>query len=59
MEFSYTVIIVGQPRLPVMAKVLLQFSASQPVETHVHGLGLPWSDGVVDDSEGRSVVSLH
>ena len=42
-----------------MAKLLLQFSASQPVETHFHGFGQPWGDVVVDNFEGRGVVSLH
>ena len=57
--FSYVVTIVGRPRSPVMAKLLLRFSASQQVETHVHGFGPPWVDGVVDNYEGRGVVGLH
>ena len=56
---GYVVTIVGRPRSPVMAKLLLQFSASQPVETHVHVFGPPWGDGVVDDSKGRGVVGLY
>ena len=42
-----------------MAKLLLVFSESQPVETHAHGFGPPWGNGVVDDSEGRGVVGLR
>ena len=57
--FYYVVTIVGRPRSPVMAKLLFRFSASQPVETHVHGFGLPWGNGVIDKSEGRGVFSLH
>ena len=57
--FSYVVTIVGWPRLPVMAKLLLVFSESQPVETHAHGFGPPWGNGVVDNSEGRGVVGLR
>ena len=56
---SYVVTIVGRPRSPVMAKLLLRFSEYQPVETHVHGFDLPWGNGVVDNSKGRGAVSLH
>ena len=57
--FCYVFTIFGRPRLPLMAKLLLHFLVSQPVETHVHSFGPPWSDGVVDNSEGLSVVGLH
>ena len=57
--FGYLVTILGCPRLPVIAKLLLRFSALQPVETHVHSFGTQWGDGIVDDSEGRGVVNLH
>ena len=53
------VTIVGRPRSPVMEKLLLRFSSSQPVETHFHGFGPPWGDGVFDDSKGRGVVGLY
>ena len=59
MVFSYIVTIVGWPRLSVMSKLLLRFLVSHPVETHVHGFGPLWGDGVVDDSESRDVVGLH
>ena len=42
-----------------MAKLLLHFSESRPVETHVHGFGPPWVYFVVDDSEFRGVSGLH
>ena len=29
------------------------------METHAHGFGPPWGDGVVDNSEGRGVVGLN
>ena len=46
--FSYVVTIDGRPRSPVMAKLLLRFSTSQPAEKNVHGFGPPWGDGVAD-----------
>ena len=42
-----------------MAKLLFLFSASKPVETHVHGFGPPWGDDLINKSEGRGVVGLH
>ena len=57
--FSYVVTIVGWPRSPVMTKLLLRFSALQPVEMNAHSFGLPWGDGVVDNSKGRGVFGLH
>ena len=42
-----------------MAKLLLRFLASQPVEEHVHGFGPLWGNVVVDNSEGCSDGSLH
>ena len=57
--FSYIVTIVGCTRYPVMEKLLFCFSASQPVETYVHGFGPPWGDGVVDESSGHGVVDLY
>ena len=42
-----------------MVKLLLRFLEYQPVETHVHGFGLPWGDGIVDNSEGRGVAGFH
>ena len=29
------------------------------METHVHGFGPVWGDGIVDDSQRCGVVSLH
>ena len=59
MVFSYVVTVVVWPRSPVMANLLLHISASQPVETHVNGFGLPWGDGVVDEYKGHDVFGLH
>ena len=29
-----------------VSELLLQFSAAEPVEFHVHGLGFAWNDGL-------------
>ena len=42
-----------------MAKFLLRFSASQPVEMHVHGIGPPWVDGISYKSKGCGVDGFH
>ena len=57
--FIYVVTIVDRPKSPEMEKLLLHFLAYQPAETHVHGFGPPWVNGVVDDTKGRGVVGLH
>ena len=59
MVYSYVVTIINRPRSPVMAKLLLRFLASQPVETNVHDFGPPWGDGALAESKGRGVVGLH
>ena len=59
LEFSYVLTIVGWPRSSVMAKLLLLFLESQPVETRVHVFGPSWGDGVVDDSERRGVFGFN
>ena len=57
--FSYVVTIVGWPRLPVMAKLLLLFLALQPVETHFRDFFPLWGYVVVDDSKDCGVVGLN
>ena len=44
---------------PVISELLLQFSAPEPVEMHVHCFGAFWMDGVGDDTLHCCVISLH
>ena len=59
MVLSYVITIVGGSGPPVTTKFLLRFSAAEPVETHVHGFGLPMGDNIVDNYEGCGVVLFH
>ena len=56
---SYVITIVGGSRPLDVTKLLLRFSAVEPVETHVHGFGSPRGNIIIDDSEGCGVVRLH
>ena len=44
---------------PAESELSVDFTATQPVETHVHGLGLTWHDSVVGDTSCSGVVSLE
>ena len=46
-------------RSPVMSKLLLQFSAPEPVETHVHCFCAFLLDGVGDNTHRCCVISFH
>ena len=46
-------------RLPVISGLLLQFSAPEPVEMHVHCFGAFLLDSVGDDTQRCCVISLH
>ena len=46
-------------RGPVEAELALGVAAAEPVESHVHGLGLLGDDGLVGDSDGGVVVGLE
>ena len=50
--------IVQFSRSLVDSKLFLAFHFSQPVELHIHGLGLLWSDFSVDDGIRHGIVSL-
>ena len=50
--------IFGGSRPPVMTKLLLRFSAADPVETHVHYFGFLRGNSVVDYSKVCGVVRL-
>ena len=43
---------------PVISKLLLQFSAPEPVKMHVHCFGVFWMDGVGDGTQHCCVISL-
>ena len=58
MVLCYIVPLVGGSCSPVNPELFLAFSATQPMESHVHGFGAAWLDGVVYNSEGRGVVGL-
>ena len=46
-------------RLPVILELLLQFSATEPVEVRFHCFGVFWLDGVGEDTQRCYVISLH
>ncbi len=54
-------VVVGQIAsafVPVVVELFLGFTASQPPEAEIHGLGFPRDDGVVDDVGSSGVVHL-
>ena len=59
MVLCYIVPLVGGSCSPVDSELFLAFSATQPMETHVHRFGAAWLNSVVDNSEGCGVVGLY
>ena len=59
MMFGAVVSPVEVARGPVEVALALGVAAAEPVETHVHGLGLLGDDGLVGDSDGGGVVGLE
>ncbi len=56
--FCDIVCYIGSRGAPVWAKMLLVCTATEPMEVHVHGLGLFGLDGIVDNAKGCGVVGL-
>ena len=59
MMFGAVVSPVEVVRGPVEAELALGVTAAEPVETHVHRLGLLGDNGIVSGSNGGGVVSLE
>jgi hypothetical protein len=51
--------VVGLPRPPVDAKLLLALPITEPMKMHVHGFSSFWLDFTIDDSMGHGIVSLE
>ena len=50
---------VGVSGWPVGAKLLLIVAASEPMKSHIHGLGAFGLDGIGHNTKGRGVVDLN
>ena len=59
MMFGAVVSPVEVAQGPVETELALSVTVAEPIETHVHGLGLLGSDGFVGDSDGGGVVGLE
>ena len=57
-HFCTVITFVGGPRGPVPTELALGFTASQPVESHVHWFNATRDNGLVDNSHCCGVVSL-
>ncbi len=57
--FGPVVSVVGLPRPPVDAKLLLALMIAEPMKMHVHGFCLLGLDTTVDDAFGSAVVGLN
>ena len=57
--FGPIVSIVGFPRPPVDAKLLLALAIAEPMKMHVHGFSSFQLDFTVDDGISHGVVSLE
>jgi hypothetical protein len=51
--------LVGGSRVPEKLELILRFSASEPMESHVHGFGVSRLNVVVHNAKGYCVVGLH
>jgi len=49
---------VGCARAPIDVELTLFLAVTEPIETHVNGLGAFLFDRVVDDSAGGVIVGL-